>query len=479
ADNLIEKRDGHGRPLVTWTVGPATLDVARRLGSGEVHTFEYDKSGRLRAATTPDAAATFAFTDDGWRLSDVREGLGVAHEVKLRRLVATTCFEKFRISYTTGANGAPLITDPTGARHRITLNIPGLVARHRAKGGKELCLYDAAGRCRRKARDVRYQPRWVRTFTYSPAGDLLLASDSMEGTVRYRYDKAHRLADETLPDGSRHPFGYDPPGNLRFHPRLTGVELDSGNRLRAANGDRFAYDYRDRISIREGRAGTTRYQYNALDMLVRCELNGEIWIATYDALCRRIRKTWRGHTITYYWDDFRLAAELRHDGSLRVYVYEDNVALVPFMFVEYTSLDAEPESGQRYYIFTSQIGVPIRVEDDSGRLCWSAHVDPFGHAQIAQESKLEMPLRFPGHYHDLETGLNYNRFRYFSPELGRYLQSDPAGLEGGTNLYAYPTDPLTGADIDGLARRGGGGGTGTKPKGRASGKKAEGTPQGA
>jgi RHS repeat-associated protein len=294
----------------------------------------------------------------------------------------------------------------------------------------------------------------MRSFAYSRTGDLLGVTDTMQGTVRYHYDKAHRIAEETLPDGSRRAFGYDPAGNLLFQPGLTDVQMGSGNCLQAANGDRFTYNDRDHLSTREGPTGTTRYEYNELDMLVRCEINGDTWTASYDALCRRIRKTWRGQTTTYYWDDFRLAAEVRHDGLLRVYVYEDYVALVPFMFVEYSDHDAEPASGKRYYIFTNQIGMPIRVEDDAGRSCWSARIDPYGRAQIAPDSRLEVPLRLPGHYYDPETGLHYNRFRYFSPELGRYLQSDPAGLEGGINLYAYPADPLTGADIDGLARKG-------------------------
>ena len=205
----------------------------------------------------------------------------------------------------------------------------------------------------------------------------------MKGTTRYQYDKAHRLAEETLPDGSRREFTWDLAGNLITQPGLTDVQMAAGNRIRTANGDRFSYDDRDHLSIREGHAGTTRYTYNALDMLVLCEINGEIWTASYDALCRRIRKTWRGQTTTYYWDDFRLAAEVQHDGSLRVYVYEDNVALVPFMFVEYAGLDAEPASGKRYYIFTNQIGVPIRVEDDAGGLCWTAWIDPYGNAYVA------------------------------------------------------------------------------------------------
>ena len=84
-------------------------------------------------------------------------------------------------------------------------------------------------------------------------------------------------------------------------------------------------------------------------------------------------------------------------------------------------------------------------------------------AHVDGNSMIEMPLRFPGHYFDEETGVHYNRFRYFSPELGRYIQSDPAGLFGGINLYAYLSDPLSHVDIDGLAGKGKGG-NGRKPK---------------
>ena len=187
-------------------------------------------------------------------------------------------------------------------------------------------------------------------------------------------------------------------------------------------------------------------------MLVRCDVNGEPWTASYDGLCRRIQKTWRGETTTYYWDDFRLSAEIRQDGSCRLYIYADDVALAPFLFIEYASLNAEPASGNRYYVFTNQIGAPIRVEDDAQKVCWSAQIDPYGMAQVDGNSTIEMPLRFPGHYFDQETGLHCNRFRYFSPGLGRYIQSDPSGLLGGINLYAYLRDPLTHVDIDGLAQ---------------------------
>ncbi|MBD3299263.1 MAG: hypothetical protein GF341_11445, partial [candidate division Zixibacteria bacterium] len=75
---------------------------------------------------------------------------------------------------------------------------------------------------------------------------------------------------------------------------------------------------------------------------------------------------------------------------------------------------------------------------------------PYGRAHISPESRIDMPLRFPGHYYDAETGLHCNGYRYYSPELGRYLQSDPMGIAGGLNLYAYPPNPLTNVDLDGL-----------------------------
>ena len=464
ASNLIEKTDGEGRVLVTWKIGLVTLPRERRLACGDVHSFLYDKRGRIVAATTPDGKAEFAFAADGRRLSDVRDGLGVVHELDPGQVVATICFGKFRVSYDFEDRDELFITDPTGARHRIRASDSGLIAKYLANGSQELCAYDASGRCLQKvvARGGADPSPWVRSFRYSRTGDLLSAADSQQGTVVYRYDFAHRLSEEQFPEGSRRLFHFDPAGNLLSQPGLTGVEIASGNRLQAANGERFTYSDRDHLTTRQRPGRTICYHYNELDLLVRCEINGEVWSASYDALCRRISKTWRGCMTSYFWDDFRLIAEVQHDGTTRIYVYVDQTALVPFLFVEYPSQDSAADLGQRYYIVTNQVGVPVRVENDAGRTCWSARIDPYGLAHVSKGSTMQMPLRFPGHYFDEETGLHYNRFRYFSPELGRYLQSDPVGLEGGMNLYAYPVDPLTSADIDGLKK-------GQKVKSRNSG----------
>jgi RHS repeat-associated protein len=133
-----------------------------------------------------------------------------------------------------------------------------------------------------------------------------------------------------------------------------------------------------------------------------------------------------------------------------VYVYLDPLALTPFMFVDYDSVNAEPESGTPFFVFSNHLGAPLSVEDADGQTVWSCAYTAYGSARIDESSRIVYNLRFPGHYLDVETGLHYNRFRYYSPELGRYLQCDPEGISGGLNLYAYTENPLVEVDIRGL-----------------------------
>ncbi|HEJ7999666.1 TPA: RHS repeat-associated core domain-containing protein [Serratia liquefaciens] len=62
------------------------------------------------------------------------------------------------------------------------------------------------------------------------------------------------------------------------------------------------------------------------------------------------------------------------------------------------------------------------------------------------------PIRFQGQYHDHETGLHYNRYRYYDPEVGRFVGKDPIGYAGGLNVYQYAPNPTAWIDPLGLAR---------------------------
>jgi RHS repeat-associated protein len=89
--------------------------------------------------------------------------------------------------------------------------------------------------------------------------------------------------------------------------------------------------------------------------------------------------------------------------------------------------------------------------DSRGNLVWSGELDPWGRLSGEASDGSFCPLRFRGQWHDVETGLHYNRFRYYDPETARYISADPLRLWGGLNLYAYVRDPINLCDILGLA----------------------------
>ncbi|RPH97280.1 MAG: hypothetical protein EHM68_08900 [Lysobacterales bacterium] len=126
----------------------------------------------------------------------------------------------------------------------------------------------------------------------------------------------------------------------------------------------------------------------------------------------------------------------------------DAVKLVP-TFVPAGSSDIR-------FIHGDHLGTPQRVTDEAGQVVWSASYLPFGEATVDEDPDgdgiaYELNPRFPGQYYDAESGLHYNYFRDYDPAIGRYLESDPLGLGGGLNPYAYAKgNPLRHSDAFGL-----------------------------
>ena len=121
-----------------------------------------------------------------------------------------------------------------------------------------------------------------------------------------------------------------------------------------------------------------------------------------------------------------------------------------------------------YYVHADQLGAPRTVSRPSdNQLAWRWDTDPFGtplpNENPAGLGTFKYNFRFPGQYYDLETGASYNYARDYDPQTGRYVESDPLGIEGDINSYAYVADRPT-SDVDplGLMGFGGGGSAGAR-----------------
>lgn len=483
AGRLTDKTSASGGSLYRLARGPQGEVLERAFASGGFERFTYDRELRVVGAETPAGAQQFAYDQSGRRIVDEREGKGVRRRFLGETLVEHRVLEKFITHYRyveTPHAKEVVITDPTGRVHRLRDHGYGVFTRELASGRLETVQYHPEGHClarvvRDKAADMGASARgagastpsqtWSRQYKYSPEGYLLARHDSESGTTHYQQDAAHRLVAEYRPGSAPRVFEHDAAGNLL---RNGGADAlyHPGNILAAANGRSYDHDLRQAVCSESWEGGFRRFHRDERDQLVRVEsyravaaADGEVrweglpdWTARYDALNRRVEKTSAAGTTIFYWDTDRLAAELLPSGGVRVYVYADALAMTPLLFVDYASLDAAPESGAVYAVYADHLGCPERIEDMTGQTVWAARIAPYGAAEVLVGADFHQPLRWPGHYWDAELRLQYNRFRTYAPDLGRYLEPDPLGRAGGLeNVYAYTHNPLFRVDTHGLA----------------------------
>jgi len=102
------------------------------------------------------------------------------------------------------------------------------------------------------------------------------------------------------------------------------------------------------------------------------------------------------------------------------------------------------------------LGTPQELTDSQGNMAWTAQYKAWGQvteqrSDWARQHGVMNPIRFQGQYHDHETGLHYNRYRYYDPGVGRFVSQDPISYAGGINLYIYAPNPVLWTDPWGLS----------------------------
>ncbi|EMA1870376.1 RHS domain-containing protein, partial [Cronobacter turicensis] len=112
-----------------------------------------------------------------------------------------------------------------------------------------------------------------------------------------------------------------------------------------------------------------------------------------------------------------------------------------------------------YWYHNDVSGMPRELTGAGGDIAWRAEYRAWGntlrveHIETRSGEPVYQPLRYQGQYFDAETGLHYNRFRYYDPDAGRFISQDPIGLAGGINLYQYAPNPLVWVDPLGLRKK--------------------------
>lgn len=458
---IASEQDGDGAVLVRYTSNRQGLHASAKLVSGESYTYEYDSNGNCSNASSSRHEVRRSFYRNRQIKADLRDGLGTVHHYADTLTIRQTDYlGRFIVRYSRYDRRGQRIVTPDGKEHCFYRTEAGVFVRETANGTCEASVFDAHERlvvsaCWKRDTPAQGVLRAAR-YEYNAASELVAWTDSERGPMQFGYDADHRLVVQRDQRGEL-AYAYDAAGNLARTPNYTKVERSPGNFLAYTDSERFEYDARRRLSRRIRWDGLiTTYTYDSADQLVEVSWSDreEVWRAAYDGLGRRLWREYAGKRLDFFWDKDRLAIERDSDGKVRLYIYANQDSLVPFMWLDYDSADAAPESGKAFYLFSAPTGMPLRVEDANGTCVWQVKsLDAYGDIEVEPAASVSVRLRFAGHYYDEHLELCYNRFRDYDTKLCRYLQPDPLGHAGGTNLYSYPANPVVDVDLRGLVHK--------------------------
>jgi RHS repeat-associated protein len=466
--------------------------------NGAVTSYSYDGFGDLIQQSSPAAGSITYRYDAGGNLTQKIDARGLTSNFTydaLNRVISTTypanSSENVAYSYDQPGHGFGIarltsVADAAGLLNRSYDERGNLLSETRTRGSIALTAsytYDAASR----VASITYPSKWSVAYTRDGAGRITAAAahapggsaQSIVSSVAYQpfgpvsaltygngiaekrtFDLDYRLTGIASANVQNLNYGYDAADNL----------LSAADGISSANNQSLGYDALNRLASASGAYGSLGYTYDAngnrltetstassdgLGSVSTLTYNQAGRLATvstaqqpltqytYDAHGQRVIKVGSstGTTIYQYDRSGHLLEETDGQGNAQVdyvYLYGRPVATIQL-------------SGNKiYFLHGDRLGSPQIATDSTQTIAWSTGYQPFGQT-AAPPTTITQDLRLPGQESDLETGLYHNGFRDYVPGWGRYLESDPIGLAGGLNTYAYVRDnPLGYTDPLGL-----------------------------
>ncbi|AXB47857.1 DUF6531 domain-containing protein [Amycolatopsis albispora] len=473
AGHLVARTNGLGQ-RIEFVRDRAGRMLQRRY-DGTAEYFEYDPVGRLVRARNNDADLVLERDVLGQVIAESVNGQAVtsAYDAAGRRIARRTpTGAESRWQY--GESGQPTALATAGhtisfgydaAGHEVerlldsgTIIAQSWDANHRLTG-QTVSTVAGGGRARLIQR---------RDFSYRADGHLVAVDDQLDGPRSFQLDGGGRIT-AVRGAGWTEQYAYDSGGNVRAaewsggDTEAHGERAYHGTLLTRAGKLRYEHDQQGRVVLRQkkrlsAKPETWHYSWNADDRLVGVVTpDGSHWRYLYDPLGRRIAKLRLGPGGTvlertdFCWDGLQLAEQVHSGGHALTWDWAPGTFRPISQVQRVRSADQGWIDSQFYSIVTDLVGTPTELVDASGALGWRRRSTIWGHDVGSAPQQAGTPLRFPGQYFDPESGLNYNHFRHYDAETGRYVSTDPMGLAPGPNPQAYVPNPTAATDPTGLS----------------------------